>query len=388
MNRTRTMADAKGIRPGRRGFSGQRLRREADATMRRSAVRVTRWLETRRYTEAAATRRIGLVPRTVREWRDRWRADQLAPRARGRPVERPDRDVRNAILSLFDLVGPDLTEEQLCEIMPDVPRAELRELKRRYRAVWRRGVAKYVSALRWRLPGCVWALDFTQPPLAVDGLFPRILVARDLASGNQLEALPTPGEKAEVACDLVRALIRRYGAPLVIKSDNGGAFRSEDFAELLKEHGILHLLSPPYTPQYNGAIETGIGTLKTHAHHASARHDRPGEWTCDDVEEARLRGNAYSRPQGRNASTPDVAWEDRIRVGPERRASFLAAYEEEYENEMKVRGILPLIGPTPREKDSMDRHAISKVLRRFAYLSIRRRRITPPVNRRKTACIT
>ena len=67
---------------------------------------------------------------------------------------------------------------------------------------------------------------------------------------------------------------------------------------------------------------------------------------------------------------------------------FLAAYEEEYDEETRRRGVLPLVGPTPREKASMDRYAISKALRRCGYLLIRRRRVAPTIHVKKAACIT
>jgi transposase InsO family protein len=387
VSRIRTIAGARPNGSAPRGFSRQRDCRIAEALARQSAVATVRWLVDRDVPEAVVSRRIGLAPRTTRDWRQRWREDRLLPRARGRPVERPDRDLRNAILSLFELLGPDVPVERLREEFPDVSRAELRELKRRYRRVWRRGEVRFVPALRWLVPGSVWAMDFSHPPLPVDGIFPRLLPTRDLPSGNMLEVLPAPGEDARTACDLLRALIRRHGAPLVVKTDNGPAFRSDAFNALLQEHGILALRSPPYTPAYNGAIETGNGTLKTHAHYASARHDRPGEWTCDDVEEARRRGNAYSRPYGRGAGSPDEVWGDRIRIGEARRRHFLAVYEEEVEREKKRRGVLPLVGPTPQEEDSINRFAISKALRRCGYLLIRRRRIAPPIHCRKAADI-
>jgi hypothetical protein len=37
--------------------------------------------------------------------------------------------------------------------------------------------------------------------------------------------------------------------------------------------------------------EAGIGGLQTRAHCEAARHDRPGEWTCDDVYAAGLLAN-------------------------------------------------------------------------------------------------
>ncbi len=379
---------AKTRRSGRRGYSRQRQSRGADQIVKRSAVCMVRWLSQRDYSEGEAVARIGLCPRTVRSWEERWQEDQLAPRSRGRPVERPDRDLRSAMLTIFDLVGPEISEQALKEIFPEVSRAELRERKHRYRAVWRRKGAKFVSALRWVSPGSVWAMDFTTPPLPVDGIFGKILAVRDLPSSRQLELLPAKAEDAETACDALEALIKAHGPPLVMKIDNGSAFKSADFQELLSKHGILALYSPPYTPTYNGAVETGQGTFKTHAHYESARHDRPGEWTCDDVEAARLRGNALSRPHGVDGPSPDRAWEDRIGITAADRNRLREVYEQEFKLELKARGILPLIGPSKKDKDSIDRHAISKALIKCGFLLIKRRRITPPVSQRKAAGIT
>jgi transposase InsO family protein len=384
----RRIARAKTVKTGRRGWRRQRTSRAADRTVWRSAVRVARWLSRRGVGEKASSRRIGLSPRTVRRWEERWRTEQLAPRARGRPVERPDPGLRNAILSLFGEVGPEITEAQLSEYFPEVSRAELRELKRRYRAAWRRGDVTYVYALRWSSAGSVWAIDHTHPPIPVDGIFPRILVVRDLASGKQLAALPVEGEDAKETVDLLRALIRQHGAPLVLKSDNGSAFKAGKTREFLEERGILPLYSPPRFPQYNGAVESGIGSLKTHAHRESARHDRPGEWTCDDVEAARLRGNELGRPHGLDRPTPDEVWADRMVVSEGERAHVRKLVDQERRKEKSRRGILPLIGPTPTQRDAIDRSAISSVLNRCGYLHIRRRRITPPISQRKAARIT
>ena len=76
---------------------------------------------------------------------------------------------------------------------------------------------------------------------------------------------------------------------------------------MLKAEGIWLLLSPPGTPEYNGACEAGIGSLMTRANHESFRNDRPGEWTCDDIEGARLMANQTARPQGHMGPTPDEA---------------------------------------------------------------------------------
>jgi hypothetical protein len=54
--------------------------------------------------------------------------------------------------------------------------------------------------------------------------------------------------------------------------------------------------------------EAGIGGLQTRAHCEAARHDRPGEWTCDDVLAAQLSANQTHRPNGYAEPTPDETW--------------------------------------------------------------------------------
>ncbi|MBW0568604.1 hypothetical protein O181_108319 [Austropuccinia psidii MF-1] len=44
---------------------------------------------------------------------------------------------------------------------------------------------------------------------------------------------------------------------LNITSDGGGEFRNKSFTSFTKEHGINHVISPPYTPQHNGIAERG-----------------------------------------------------------------------------------------------------------------------------------
>lgn len=50
--------------------------------------------------------------------------------------------------------------------------------------------------------------------------------------------------------------------PLVLKGDNGSAFISEQLKDLLRTRRILPLYSPPGTPSYNAACETGNRQIK------------------------------------------------------------------------------------------------------------------------------
>ena len=170
----------------------------------------------------------------------------------------------------------------------------LNRLLLRHRRLCRKRNRLRLHQLQWHRPGSVWAIDFTQPPAPIDGLYSSILVVRDLASGYQLLALPTTDQTAKTACDALLPLFRKFGPPILLKSDNG-CFRAHEMRRFLQQWNVCPLLSPPRTPQYNGAVEAGIGSINTRTHHIAAQHGRPGEWTCDDVEAARLLARSHMR---------------------------------------------------------------------------------------------
>jgi hypothetical protein len=68
-------------------------------------------------------------------------------------------------------------------------------------------------------------------------------------------------------------------------------------------HGDAHpqRLAAPY----NGAIEAGIGSLKTRTERQALWAGRPGPWTWQDVEAARQEANATARPHGAYGPTPE-----------------------------------------------------------------------------------
>jgi len=92
---------------------------------------------------------------------------------------------------------------------------------------------------------------------------------------------------------------------------------ADQFKELLASYNVIHLMSPSYYPPYNGAIEAGIGSLKTHAFHVAAKKGRRGHWTCDDVQAGRLIANETSRPWGPKGPSPDQMWKNRNPISDE-----------------------------------------------------------------------
>jgi putative transposase len=201
-------------------------------------------------------------------------------------------------------VGPQVGLPTMRATFPNIPRCELVDLRRDYRREFREGNRQATEELTWHTPGRVWAMDHAEPPRPIDGLYRALISVRDLASGMQLAWLPVPDETAETTVDALRALFAEHGPPLVLKSDNGPAFKSGLVKELLADWGVVPLRSPPVTPRYNGACEAGIGAMKVRTHYQAARNGRAGNWTSEDTEAARRQANEYHHPDAQAQFTP------------------------------------------------------------------------------------
>ncbi len=372
----------------RRGPVRQRRARRAERTARCSTVAFAHWLQRRGLTRSLTARRLGLSASALSRWMRRWKEDRLALRPRGRPIEDLDRDTRAGILAVFSLMGPHATLAALRDLFPDVARGALENLLERCRSVYRRRSRWLIHTLRWTRPGSVWATDFTEPPAPIDGLYRRLLLVRDLASGRHLLALPCDGESAGLVVGALRFLFQLYGPPLVLKMDNGSAFRSAEVETLLQKHGVFALFSPPGTPAYNGSVEAGIGSLEVRAFYESARHDRPGEWTCDDIAAACRQANDTAHPWGLGGPTPERAWRSRTLITEIEAQRFRSAYDHERERACAERGIPSWQHRSHWLRASINRVALSRALIERGYLLIRSRRVTPPITLRSAGRIS
>ncbi len=385
------------VKQERRGWARQWKQRKLDRLVRRSALAFWRWTSKCGLSRRQAAERLHLAPRTLAEWEKAWQENRRDLAPRGRPLHRADRDTRNEIIALMRML-PQVGVPILEALCPDVARGELADLRHRFRRVYRRKNRLLVHALHWSRPGAVWAIDFAQPPLPIEGRYPYLLAVRDLASGQQLAWLPVVEADATTACHLLQALFREHGAPLVLKADNGSPFHAAQTQKLLQQENVVALFSPVRMPRYNGACEAGIGSMKTRTHHEAARHDHPGEWTCDECEAARLQANELARPWGAHQPTPDQAWADRRLeshctmavssvITAEQRAAFRAAVEEEEIKARSEQGYETNAALGHNAQAAVHRVAIRRALVAIGILRFRRRRITLPIKGTKVARI-
>jgi transposase InsO family protein len=247
-------------------------------------------------------------------------------------------------------------------------RRELRDLLRRYRRVLRRRRRLLLRVLHWTRPGAVWAIDFAEPPLPIEGCYPRLLAVRDLASGYQLLWLPARDESAGTACAALEGLFREHGAPLVLKSDNGSPFIAEELEAVLSRWGVWQLFSPVRLPSYNGSCEAGIGSMKTRTHHQATLRGHPGEWTCDDAEAARLQANATARPWGPHGPFPEEAWQRRLRISPEERAAFAESVRQLQREARSEQGYAEAGRLARLAEAALSRAAVSRALQSWGLL--------------------
>ncbi len=315
--------------------------------------------------------------RGLQRWETAWRRRRRSARGLGRPPQRSARAERQRLLGLLSLLGPHTGVPTLHAFFPKMARREVQDLVRRYRRVWRRRHRRLLHVLHWQRPGTVWAMDFAEPPAAIDGCYPYLLAIRDLASGKQLLWLPLGDETATTAAVALRVLFQRYGPPLVLKSDNGSAFIATETKELLEAWRVEHLRSPPEWPAYNGACEAGIGSMKTRTQHQAALRGST-TWSCDDVEAARLQANETARPWGIQGPTPDERWQQRVPMPCAGRSRFRAQVREEERRAREEQGGKPGVSMKPVPQVQIARLTLTRALVAQELLSFTRERRLPP----------
>ena len=374
--------------PCKRGWPAQRTRREAERHARLRAVAFEHWATRRGWNRRNAAQQLGLAPGTLAFWDHRWHEDYLEARLLGRPCRRSSPELRNQAVGMMRAVGPGVSVAAVQATFPEMARREAENLRDRFRRLWQLDHRRLIHVLHWHHPRAVWAMDHAEPPRPMEGRWPYLLAVRDLASGCQLAWLPVLDETAETTIDALQWLFLEHGPPLVLKTDNGSGFIADAMRRFLDRWQVRPLFSPPYTPEYNGAIEAGNGALKTGAHEEAARHGRTGQWTADDAEGARMMANKLSYPYGPLGPTRHELFHGSPRIALETRAAFGRTVEREQIAERLGRGYPLNTALSHPAQAQIDRVAIGCALVEHGFLSFTRRSITPSLNSQKVLNIS
>jgi len=366
------------------GFAKQHSRREREHRTRCRAADFAAWMKGNGASCREAAKKLCIHPRTLADWRCRHGQGEMTCRPRGRPCKESSLPDRVAVVEFLRDTVPYIGIPAIRLAFPGMPRCELTDLRHDYWSVYRQHNKVVRGQLTWHSPGRVWAMDHAKPPTPVDGIYPTLFAVRDLASGMELQWHPVPDETARTTRDILLAMFREHGPPLVLKSDNGPAFKAE-VIELLNDWRVIPLLSPPKMPRYNGSREAGIGALKNHTHEHAVSFGRPGLWTSEDVEAARRHSNEI--PKEYNRSTALEIWESRDPIDDEEREHFyltVARIRSQMQAEMDRK---PHEEQTAATKAAIERRVVRQALEELGILSTKWRSIPLPIKPRKCARI-
>ena len=144
------------------------------------------------------------------------------------------------------------------------------------------------------------------------------------------------------------------------------------------------MYSPPACPEYNGAIEAGIGSLKTRTQASAHSHGRLLEWTDDDLAYARAEANHTPRQRGGSAAD---AWSARQPITPVERVCFDLITQRRRFEVRKCEGITLDTDLDHWQSSALDRKALSRALVEHGDLTFTRRSIPLTLKHHKTANI-
>jgi hypothetical protein len=206
----------------------------------------------------------------------------------------------------------------------------------------------------------------------------------------QLAWQPVSGESAVETCGVLRGLFAEHGAPVVLKMDNGPAFRSEELARMLSPQGVAVFYSPAYTPSYNGSVEAGVGAMKGRTAMQAWLRGASGSWTWEDMEAARQEANAACVGRRESSLTRAQVWALRPQLNEAARSALGAEV---------LRQQPPCVWPGADAKDEVSggsvldrscpwRVVLGRALVTLGYLVLSWRRIPLPINPQKTDKIT
>jgi transposase InsO family protein len=286
---------------------------------------------------------LGLTPRTVRKWRDRFAAQGvqgLRDRS-SRPLVSPTRlppetTARIEAMRRQRRSGPSIAREV------GLAGSTVGLVLRRLGLGRLKALDPKPEIIRYERqhPGELIHIDIKKLG-RIDGIGHRITgdrrgqssrrgtgweylhVAIDDASRLAFTAI-MPDEKKESAVAFLNAAIAWFKAHGVtaqrVMTDNGSAYRSRDFAQAMAAHSLIHKRTRPYTPRTNGKAERFIQSsirewayatpFQTSAERARAMHPWLHDYNTRRPHSA-LKGQTPvipSRPDADSSVFPRPAW--------------------------------------------------------------------------------
>ena len=127
----------------------------------------------------------------------------------------------------------------------------------------RKEAIRNMRRVTWNVPGLAWTMDDTGRRGLPVNFMMSMNQMRDLCSRKGLSAKVNQKLLADSkVAEVLDEMIKKYGAPLFIKRDNGSNLNGQPVNDVIDTYGVIAVNSPPYYAQYNGFMEWSQRELK------------------------------------------------------------------------------------------------------------------------------
>lgn len=202
-----------------------------------------------------------VTPQTIQKWKRMARADEQKRLGRPRVNQEKQAQIREAVRAEMERQGNPgwrAISNALPELSVRYVQKYVAEVKRERRVRARQRIKRNRVSTEVLAREAIWTIDGTYLERRAVGAI-EAQVVKDRGS---LACRVIRIGRAASSRDVIEALDARKALPLVLASDNGASYCSEETAKWLEERKVVHLRSLPRTPQHNGAAEIGIQEMK------------------------------------------------------------------------------------------------------------------------------
>jgi putative transposase len=160
---------------------------------------------------------------------------------------------------------------------------------------------KRIKYVRWQRkhPNSLWQIDHSDQKIEDK----YVISVVDDCSRKSLAFIPVNIVTTEVVINLINDLVKVYGKPKQILTDNGSAYglksKHSKFDRKLKQKGIEHIRGAIHSPTTQGKVERLFQTFK-----------REFKFCNKDPELWRMRYNHFRPHMSLNGETPDEIYND------------------------------------------------------------------------------
>ena len=193
-------------------------------------------------------------------------------------------------------------ENKICNYFPNLSHKSINKILRKHKLTNPQNRKKQrIKYIRWQRkhPNSLWQIDHSDQKIEDKWAVSVI----DDCSRKSLAFVPVNRVTTDVVIKIIDSLIKLYGKPKQILTDNGGAYglksKHSRFDRKLKFRGIEHIRGAVHSPTTQGKVERLFQTFK-----------KEFKFCNGDSELWRMRYNHFRPHTSLNNKTPDEIYND------------------------------------------------------------------------------